>query len=52
VSGSAGAEPPEPETPRSFQGWQRGICVAGVGLLLLFAILVVITAGLGAMGVR
>jgi len=52
VRGSAGAEPTEPEPPRTFHGWQRNACLILVGLLLLFAVILVVTASLGAMGVH
>ncbi|MGC1185298.1 MAG: hypothetical protein WBA31_09140 [Candidatus Dormiibacterota bacterium] len=49
---SGGAEPPDREPTRNFQGWQRRACLILVGLLLLFTVLLVITATLGALGVR
>ncbi|MGA7172117.1 MAG: hypothetical protein WCB86_06110 [Candidatus Dormiibacterota bacterium] len=52
MTGSAGAEPPQSQPPRSFQGWQRGACLIGVGLLVLLTLVLVVTAGLGALGIN
>ncbi|MGC2192476.1 MAG: hypothetical protein WA751_09105 [Candidatus Dormiibacterota bacterium] len=52
MSGAARAEPPEPRPPGSFQGWQRGACLIAVGLLALFALLLLVILGLGAVGVH
>ncbi|HEY6537781.1 MAG TPA: hypothetical protein VI138_01925 [Candidatus Dormibacteraeota bacterium] len=45
-------DPPNQDRPRTFQGWQRSACLVLVGLLLLLMVLVVVSAGLGALGVR
>jgi hypothetical protein len=50
VSGEAGPEPPSRERPGTFQGWQRTACLAGVGLLVVFTVLVLVSAILGAIG--
>jgi hypothetical protein len=47
-----GAEPPKSGSPRGFQGWQRGACLFGVGLLLVLVLLLVISTVLGLLGVR
>ena len=43
---------PNRQAPRSFQGWQRGACLFGVGLLLVLMLLLVISTVLGLLGVR
>ncbi|MGH7643179.1 MAG: hypothetical protein ACRENX_09250 [Candidatus Dormibacteria bacterium] len=49
---SAEDGPPTGQPPRTFQGWQRRACLVLVGLLVLLAVILVVTASLGALGVR
>ncbi|MGH7608653.1 MAG: hypothetical protein ACREOD_01730 [Candidatus Dormibacteria bacterium] len=44
--------PPRRPNPGTFQGWQRGACLTGFALLLLLALLVVVNAALGIVGVH
>jgi hypothetical protein len=50
VSGEGEPEPPSRERPGTFQGWQRSACLVGVGLLVVFTVLVLVSAILGAVG--
>ncbi|HVD02807.1 MAG TPA: hypothetical protein VNF75_01505 [Candidatus Dormibacteraeota bacterium] len=45
---------PDPGDPRpaTFQGWQRGACISGVILLVVFAILLMVGMTVGVLGIH